>query len=49
MFLHSDGRRWIGYRAGTFMADQAKAITGQTAAQLAAVPTSEILDLLIVE
>ena len=47
MYLHSDGRRWIGYRAGTFLADQAKAITGQTAAQLAAVPTSEILDLLI--
>jgi len=43
MFLHPDGRRWIGYRAGTHIADRAIKASGLSAAQLVNVPTSEIL------
>ena len=44
MFEHPDGRKWIGYRAGTYIADQAIAATGETAATLATMPTDEILE-----
>ena len=43
MFQHPDGRRWIGYRAGTYIADQAIAASGSSAADLVLVPTAEIL------
>lgn len=43
MFSHPDGRRWIGYKAGTFIADRATAAGGTSAAQLAKTPTTEIL------
>jgi uncharacterized protein YjaZ len=43
MFQHPDGRRWIGYRAGTYIADQAIARSGRSAAQLVLTPTNEIL------
>jgi hypothetical protein len=43
MFRHSDGRRWIGYRAGTYIADKAIAASGLSAAELVLVPTDEIL------
>jgi hypothetical protein len=43
MFRHPDGRRWIGYRAGTYIADRAIAASGLSAAQLVLVPTDEIL------
>lgn len=45
MFLHPDGRRWIGYRAGTFIADQAIKTSGSTAAELVNTSTEEILRL----
>ena len=45
MVLHDDGRRWIGYRTGTYIADQAIAMTGKTAAELATTSTDEILRL----
>lgn len=45
MFRHADGRRWIGYRAGTFLADQAQARVRRSAAQLALIPTVELLAL----
>lgn len=45
MFRHPDGRRWIGYRAGTFIADQAIAASRASAAELVQVPTDEILRL----
>lgn len=45
MFQHSDGRRWIGYRAGTYLADRAIAESGRSAAGLAATPTDEIIGL----
>lgn len=45
MFQHPDGRRWIGYRAGTYIADRAIAASGRSAAELAETPTDDILDL----
>lgn len=43
MFFHPNGRRWIGYRAGTFIADLAIAASGCSAADLAEVDYQEIL------
>jgi hypothetical protein len=43
MFQHPDGRRWIGYRAGTFIADRAIAATGRSAAELATASADDIL------
>lgn len=34
MFRHPDGRRWIGYRAGTYLVDQAITASGSSAANL---------------
>ena len=45
MFKHPDGRRWIGYRAGTYVADRARMVSGLSAAQLVATPTAAVLDL----
>lgn len=45
MFTHPDGRRWIGYRTGTYIADQAIAASGMSAAALAALETDEVLRL----
>lgn len=44
MFQHPDGRRWIGYRAGTYIADRAIAESGQSAAELVFTPHEEILE-----
>lgn len=43
MFDHPDGRRWIGYRAGTYIADQAILASGLSAVELVLVPTDEVL------
>ena len=43
MFQHPDGRRWVGYRAGTYIADRAIAESGRSAAELVLTPTDEIL------
>ena len=45
LFNHSDGRRWIGYKVGTYWVDRARAKSGKSAAELVATPTSEILEL----
>ena len=45
MFFHPDGRRWIGYRAGVFIADCAIAASGLTAAELVHSSSEEILAL----
>lgn len=45
MFRHPDGRGWIGYRAGTHIADRAVKASGLSAAQLVSVSTAEILKL----
>lgn len=45
MFQHPDGRRWVGYRAGTYIADCAIRRSGRSAAELATVPAGRILEL----
>ena len=45
MFQHPDGRQWVGYKVGTFIADRAVKASGKSAAQLVTVPTAEILRL----
>jgi hypothetical protein len=43
MYQHPDGRRWIGYRAGTYIVDRATAASGRSAAELVLTTTNEIL------
>jgi uncharacterized protein YjaZ len=38
-----DGRRWFGYKVGTYLADQAVKKSGQSLMQLATTPTRDIL------
>ena len=45
MFKHPDGRRWIGYKAGTYLVDQAIAASGLPFSVLTETPTSEIIKL----
>lgn len=45
MFQHPDGRKWIGYRAGTYIADQAIVRGGTSAAQLAESPWEDVVAL----
>jgi hypothetical protein len=45
MFQHPDGRRWVGYREGTFIADRAIEASGRSAAKLVGTPALEILQL----
>jgi uncharacterized protein YjaZ len=45
MSRHPDGRRWIGYKAGTYIAEQASRASGKSSAELANVPTAEVLRL----
>ena len=40
---HPDGRRWIGMRAGTYLADMAMKNSHRTSAELVAVGASEII------
>ena len=43
LFGHPDGRRWIGYKVGTYWVDQARAKSGRSSAELVATPSAEIL------
>lgn len=43
MYHHPDGRSWIGYRAGTFVADRAMAASGRSSADLVNASTAELL------
>jgi hypothetical protein len=45
MFRHSDGRRWVGLRAGAYLVDRAKRTSGKSAAELVTAPTDEVLRL----
>jgi len=40
---HPDGRRWIGYKAGTYIVDVAMKHLNRSSADLVATPTDEIL------
>ena len=43
MHRHPDGRRWIGYKVGTRLADRARRTSGLTLTELATVPTNQIV------
>jgi hypothetical protein len=43
MFRHPDGRRWIGFKVGTYLADQAVQRSGLSLTQLVTVPTGQII------
>jgi uncharacterized protein YjaZ len=45
LFRHPDGRRWIGLRVGTHLVDRAMKSSGRSSAELALVPTAEILQM----
>jgi uncharacterized protein YjaZ len=45
LYRHPDGRRWMGMKTGTYIADQAIRASGRSAAELATVPTTEVLRL----
>jgi hypothetical protein len=45
MFQHTDGRRWIGYRAGTYIVDQAIVESGLSSVEMVLMPTEEVLGL----
>ena len=45
MYKHPDGRRWIGYKIGTSLVDRARKASGLSLAQLATVPTEQIISL----
>lgn len=42
-FEHPDGRRWIAYRVGTWIAERATEATGRTAADMVWVPIAEVM------
>ena len=44
-FEHPDGRRWICYKAGTYIVDQAMANSGKTVIELTKLPCDEIIAL----
>jgi hypothetical protein len=45
LFRHPDGRRWIGYKVGTYWVDQARARTGRSAVDLVGVPAGDLLEM----
>ena len=45
MFHHPDGRRWIGFRAGTFLVDQAMNASGLSSAELVTTATATVVEL----
>lgn len=45
MFEHPDGRRWIGYKVGTYIVDQASKNSGKTVLELTQLNGSEIIKL----
>ena len=46
MFQHSDGRRWIGYKAGTYLVDRAVEAAGlSSSVDLVEVPTAKVFEL----
>jgi uncharacterized protein YjaZ len=42
-FRHPDGRRWVGYKAGTYLVDRAMKRLNRSSAELVATPADEIL------
>ncbi|TAH35173.1 hypothetical protein EYC59_02510 [Candidatus Saccharibacteria bacterium] len=45
MFAHEDGRKWIGYKIGTYLVDQALQRSGKTIVELTQLTCSDIMNL----
>jgi hypothetical protein len=45
MSRHPDGRRWIGYKAGTYLVDQAMRASGKSSSELVSVSTDDVLSM----
>ncbi len=45
MFMHPDGRRWIGYKVGTYIIDEALKKSGKTVIELTQLECGEIMKL----
>lgn len=45
IYRHPDGRRWIGMRVGTFLADRASKASGKSPAALVFAPSAEVVRL----
>ena len=45
MSRHPDGRRWIGYKAGTYLVDRAMRASGRSAAGLATASTADVIEM----
>lgn len=45
LFKHPDGRRWIGFKAGTYLVDQAMERSGKNSADLVLIGASDVLQL----
>lgn len=45
MAHHPDGRRWFGYKAGTYLVDRAMHASGKSSSELVSVSTGDILDM----
>jgi uncharacterized protein YjaZ len=43
MYAHPDGRRWVGFKVGTYVADRAARESGLSLAQLAEEPTERVI------
>jgi uncharacterized protein YjaZ len=44
MYQHADGRRWIGYRVGTWIVDRAIDASGRSAAELTSATADQIVE-----
>ena len=45
MFRHPDGRRWIGYKAGTYIVDRAAKASGLSSSKLVELSTKKLFEL----
>ena len=46
MLLHpGDGRRWLGYKVGTYLVDRAMKSSGKSSAELASTPTDDVIEM----
>lgn len=43
MFEHPDGRRWIGFKVGTYLVDRAMKRSGLSSAEMATLSTEEVV------
>ena len=45
MYEHPDGRRWIGYRAGTYIVEKAMSASGLSSGEMAGLSAKQVLEM----